>query len=69
MTRKPRELTRDEAHALACLTATWQSPDTLGLSHVAVHSVFLLGLAQRKPVQVGKRWEHHYRAMTPPEAA
>jgi hypothetical protein len=63
--RLPRQLTRDEAQALQALTKIWQSPDDLGVSHLTVHSLFLLGLAERNPVRVGRRWENHYRATSP----
>jgi hypothetical protein len=56
-----RKLTKPEQEALALLTDELKSPDDLLVPHKVVHALFLLGLAERVLVRVGRLHEHRYR--------
>jgi hypothetical protein len=56
-----RKLTKPEQEALALLTDELKSPDDLLVPHKVVHALFMLGLAERVLVRVGRLHEHRYR--------
>lgn len=60
MTRPPK-LSAAERDALSRLTDELKSPDDLLVPHKVVHALFLLGLAERVLVRVGRLHEHRYR--------